>query len=94
MSLIMATAISLLGVDRYAMPLSMWSCEDHRLYQNESLRGGPLGKRARFLPMLDMNSPKKEPPLKMGTPRLVGRVHLDTKGEKLAWCELSVSSCL
>ena len=45
-------------------------------YQNGSLRGGPLGKRARFLPMLPMNSPKNEPPLKIGTPRLVGRVHL------------------
>jgi len=26
--------------------------------------------------MLDMNSPKNDPPLKMGTPRFVGRVHL------------------
>ena len=48
-------------------------------YQKESFRGGPLGKRARFLPMLPMNSPKNDPPLKMGTPRLVGSVHLVCK---------------
>lgn len=64
------------------------------LYQNGSLSGGPLGKRARFLPMLDINSPKKEPPLKMGTPRLVGKVHLDSKGEKLASREERLSNCL
>ena len=45
-------------------------------YQKESFKGGPLGKRARFLPMLPMNSPKNDPPLKMGTPKLVGSVHL------------------
>ena len=30
--------------------------------------------------MLDMNSPKNDPPLKMGTPRFVGRVHLARTG--------------
>ena len=47
-------------------------------HQKGSFKGGPLGKRAKFLPMLDMNSPKNEPPLKIGTPRLVGSVHLQS----------------
>lgn len=62
-------------------------------YQKGSFNGGPFGNRPRFLPMLDMNSPKNDPPLKMGTPRFVGRVHLaSTDAMKLASDSLALAA--
>ena len=47
-----------------------------RYSQKGSSSLGPVGKCAKLEPMEAMNWPKKELPFRMGTPMVVGTVHL------------------
>ena len=55
---------------------------------------GPVGKCARLEPMEAMNWPKKELPFRMGTPMVVGTVHLCVSIKKASGmvCETHIST--
>ena len=65
-----------------------------RYSQKGSSSLGPVGKCAKLEPMEAMNWPKKELPFRMGTPMVVGTVHLCASIDKASGlvCETQIST--